>query len=652
MTHTHGPEPQTVYIDGEPFPTVGELREEDLARLPPKTTIGPYTHESDPIFATWSMESWTGGGQKEWLVEGSDTDRYWTGTLEARWANQLTLGPEILSVSGTSVQGARPVGEHEGTIWLCWDTSLFKWVEATKTITAGAVNLQAVPSNKGVVYKGNLYVPQGGTGYEALDGAGPTKTSYANTVLMPVDFVVWDDKLVALTTTGQIRWSQNGADWKASADLTHAAAAATYLALPDGTTPRQLVLFFNRSDEDAVHIITDRDVWAWDPVTPKLYRTHLRFPPHMDQGLGASVWRDDMQVAVGVGVHGYNGSTIRVMGLDRDHGLPAEYRGRIMDLQPEYNGIYALVEGISEANEGEEELVLDAGPMDEQIYIGAERALSSLHVFTGFGWHQIWAANTASGSSTWSMVTTASDTYRLFWGHGEHIFTTVLRRMFHAPLQGLRAGIDRFQTDGFIETGRFDGGMAGYDKVASHIALVVPGEESGVNGMPDGCYIDVSWRTDRAPSYRSLGRVETSGRSVIHFDPDEHDFDPGDPFRWCQIRLDFHSDSATVSPVLESLVLKYIQRPNQSIRTWTVAIPLQFDDEWNARTPSEIRSHIRRLLTEPRFYTFQPYRDFEGGTNEHETFRVLISRSNGGDAVGPDNRGQRLLNLVEVPDNA
>src|SRR5690606_8386508 len=118
--------------------------------------------------------------------------------------------------------------------------------------------------------------------------------------------------------------------------------------------------------------------------------TEVQYPPHRDHGLGATKWRGEFFSSVGMGVFKYNGSIQAPMGLDRDQGLPDDIRGKIVDLLGEYNGIYALVSGVEFEDDFVESLEWDG--TDDQWYVSPGAAISSLHIWTSYGWHCLWVS--------------------------------------------------------------------------------------------------------------------------------------------------------------------------------------------------------------------------------------------------------------------
>lgn len=618
----------TVHFDGKPIPVQGPVGFVQLATFEPRFSIGDPTMDSDKYLSVWNQSSWTGGGQIEDINESSDLQRFRHGTLETRYPRMLTLPPETITASITSPVGdAIPVGDYAPSVttlfWAAFGTKLRYWDTTTKAFIGGA-NIAAAPVNKGVVFDNLLFIPQGGSGYDTWDGVTVT---HSNTVL-PVSFVEWDDKIVALQTTGQISiW--DGATWD----------SPFAMKLRGNRIPRNLVVWWTPERIAAVFVVTNRDVWVADPLSQVLYRTGLRFPVHPDQGLGSAAWRDDaMYVSVGVGVHQLSmGGVVSAMGLDRDNGLPSDLRGAIVDLEPEYNGMLALVKGIGTVTIGsdatladvlEETMIFDAAPIMPEA---SSQARSTLQRWTGQGWHTVWESTGATGNPTRVMVSEGDGEYRIWWGYGTSMYSQVLRRGFHNPKQGAELGIDRFAASGSIKTGRFDANMMMFRKLASHFECHLDPVSTQT--------MEVRYQTDRTyPIWTTLGTITGTGQQRLMFDLDGDGWHEGEAFRWIEFEYLFTSTNPLQTPVVMGVGLKFIKVPLQT-RSWTIVVPLTFPEVWNGRGAREIADQLDDLASGETFFSFK-HRD--------QTYRVRIAQSQGPEATGADLTGSRRVSLIEI----
>src|SRR5690606_40548045 len=123
------------------------------------------------------------------------------------------------------------------------------------------------------------------------------------------------------------------------------------------------------------------------------------FPAHPDNGRGAAMWRtgEDMYVSAGLGAYRYNLASIAPMGLDRNTGIPAEYRGYVVDMEPEHNALLALVKGAPAVAASSPAIMFDEGQNSESMDLDSTQARSLLAAYTGFGWHPVWESADADG---------------------------------------------------------------------------------------------------------------------------------------------------------------------------------------------------------------------------------------------------------------
>jgi hypothetical protein len=614
-----------VHIDGTPIPVMDQIGVVNLATLPQRLTFGDHTLASDHILSVWVQSDWTGGGQVEDLREASHAERFSHGTAETRFPRMLSQPPETLSYTiAGSPTNATPVGDYDDLFYAAFDLDLCSWDTGTEAFVSEDT-LAALPTGKGVVYDDILWIPEGVSGYETWNGAA---VASGEAGITPIAFVEWDDKLVALEHDGQVSvW--DGVAW----------TSPPALRLRGDRTPRNIVVWWSADRFPTLFVITDRDVWAVDWLVPILYRTGLKFPVHPDQGLGSTVWRDDsLYVSVGMGVHQLSlGMVISASGLDRDDGMPAEFRGRIVDMEDEYNGLYALVEGlvsnevaVAESPSIEETMVRDDALI---VPITSSFARSTLQVWTGIGWHTAWQSDDASGTPTRARVSQADGEYRIWWGYAGSMYTQVLRRTFHNPRQGALSSIDRFASESTIRTGRFDANLATFHKLVSHIEFHLDHASSGE--------VDVSYSTDHFDGFRYLGTVSGTGQQFVRFDPNGDGFNEGDAYHWIEFQYTLRNTSPTETVIVNWISVYFVVRPLQST-SWRGMARLDLGDEQHQGEGNrELAEFLDGLTTAEHFSLFK-HRD--------RSYRVLMAQTNGTDRTGKDLRGGRTFSLIEVSD--
>lgn len=621
----------TVHVDGLPIPVQnGRLTMVNLATLQQRLTFGDYSLASDNFLSVWVQSDWTGGGQIGDIREASHTERFRHATAHTMNPRMLTQPLETVSytVSGAPA-AAYPVGDFfpsGGSVTLfyaAFDDALYSWDTGTEAFVS-EIALSADPVNKGVVYDDEIWIPLGINGLDVWDGAAGAVTHYNDPT--PVSILEWDDKLLLLEHDGQITiWDGAIMD------------SPTELRLRGNRVPRHLVLWWSQEGFPTVYVVTNRDVWVIDPLIPRLYRTGLRFPVHPDHGLGAASWRDDaMYVSVGVGVHQLaRGGTISAMGLDRDDGLPSHLRGRIVDMEPEYNGLLALVQGLGtvDVDSGALGPTIESTSIYGDALVVAEssvNASSTLQRWTGMGWHTLWESPGSDGVPTRVMVSEADGEYRMWWGYGGSMYSQMLRRTFHNPRQGAQLGIDRFALSSSIRTGRFDANVTNFHKLASHVEVHFDPESTGE--------VDVYYYTDHFDERRLLGTVSGTGVQHILFNPDGVGVAEGDSFHWIEFEYELHNTDPTETVIVNWISLYFIVIPLQT-RSWRIPVPLRHTEQWTARGPREIAEQFDNLAAGERFVTFK-HRD--------QTYRVRLAQTQGDDGTGDDWTGNRTISLIEV----
>ena len=273
----------------EPIPGLSVV---NLATFAQKVVFGDYTRESHPILSQWILSDLSGGHGIIERREGTDNARYRFATLYTRHPHQISLPRRPAPiVAGNGTEPFYPVGDLivSGTprfFALYGGSAFYLFDEAADTFSDTTFTLASPPVNKPVTFKGSgtyrFYLPLGANGYATYDHSANATVTASPTVQA---FCVWDNKLIALSTTGQLYSSLDGSTF-----TSYGAEGK----LDEAWTPRHLTVFYDRSGNPAICLITDRDTWFFDPAGPTLYRTSLQLPPRPSQGLGAAVWRAEL----------------------------------------------------------------------------------------------------------------------------------------------------------------------------------------------------------------------------------------------------------------------------------------------------------------------------------------------------------------------
>jgi hypothetical protein len=634
------------------FPVVGgNVSQINLARWPPKVTFGDYTLDSDPLVSAWILSSFAGGIGNLKIKPGVEDDTYWTGTLESRYPDGLTLLPLTESFGvDTDPNSAFPLGDFPAespSFLVAFDDALYLWDSTNQEFDLQVDPLPAAPVYKGVEWEGNFYVPHGANGYSIIDN---TFAVTPMTDIEPIQFVVWDKKLCALTHDGELFVMPVGGAWTTS---------DPERTVPSGNLARRLVNFIDQAGNPTLHVITNSMVFAYDPdagTGGRLYETKLDYPKHPNQGRAAVNWRGDtMFVNVGLGIHGYNGTNITAMGPDGRFGLPARLRGTVVDLAAEYNALLALIEGTPDASA---EDAPETYKLKNPIYQGKYNwkipnfpyrpSFSSLYRWSNSQWHPMWESPSASGTPTWMSLSEADGEYRLWWGYGSLMYTQELPVAFQNPKQSLLSGGKRFAASGSLITGWFDADMVAFHKLGSHIEVNLD-DVLGTSEPGGRVVISYQLDNDSETSWKALGEANTVGLTVMTFrnvlravgDP----LSKGRAFRRIRFKVDMYQRASAdpvadqfLSPLLESIVFKFQKIPESQL-SWQFAIDLTTLEGMKGIGNETLRAYLDGLLSSDEFFEF-------GIGNE--IYRARAAQVSNGRFTGYDDRGNMQVNIVEV----
>lgn len=631
------PEYGTIWLDGVAFPVLaGTVGYQSLATFSRKIVSGDPGRDSDDLISSKIWTGFPGGIGVENNRDVADDGKCWYTTVWSRDPFKMTLNRRVVKVAASPAV-KYPLGDLAGSFYAATATTVHRATEATTpTFGASIGALSSPPAWRGVAWNGKLYVPCGSAGYHATDGATVDAIVPA---VKAIGFVVATDpgvsRLYALCADGTLQSTTDGAVWQTDATLN------------SSETPRRILIWMDRTEQDTVFVVTDRSVYAWDQTNGYLVRTRMsELPPHPDNGLGAATWRpgEDAYFSFGLQVMQYAAglSQIAPVGPDRQEGLPNELRGRFVDLAAEFNSVVGLLEGVAVAASAPTS-EFDPGHDDEPAEVSGTTALSAVLAYNGFGWHPLWRSGDDSGDATFLCVSGTTDGYRLWWGWGDGLYTIKLSRSFANPRQQFETGEGDFEETGTLDTGWYDGNMREFEKLASAFEVNL---DSGSDTETVAVEYDTDWDDDR----RLLGVASAKGKTVLPFGvettADGALFSEGLSFRRIRFWLTWSrtTGDSTQTPVLDSFVLKHIRLP-LSGSTYRITVPLALGPEgWGDRTAGEIKQEIDALLVKRGFVRLQ-----HGDHPDHHSHRVRLSYVSGTDRTGDDDRGSREITVVEIP---
>ena len=601
------------------FPAKGPITLQQVATFPPKITIGETTKGAHPLLSTWAFGGLTSGSGIA-THSGATTRRYRIGLAETRNSDFFNSPPKPQTYSGSDgfmphndlvVGGVRRLYANFGLDLHLWNENTLSFTDTTQNLADGA-------EAPGIAFEGTstlkLYIPLGSYGYARWDGTTLTNVAASGSQPAVRDFVVLGSLLIALATNQQLWWSIDGSTWT---------SYGTAGKLPAGIFGWHLRIFKNNYGDKTVHISTDGGLFVFDPAGPTMYDTDLGQAPHPSLGRAMDRWRDQLYISGGMGARSWNGSSINPMGLDRNHGLPNAYRGRIYDLVGGLNSLYALVYG---------------GGADYH----------SLHAWTGEGWEMLWRGDSNEGLNP-MVISSAQSGYRLWWGFDTNALSLPISPDDANAEQQAEALTGVYERDWFLETGRNAFEMEGFTKKGISIKWEEYTADDGVVGFQyrtnlSDMSVDDGWQypsvdppvypasssTDGAWNDRSylFGLNVSNGRYY------------GEPFEWIEFRWFGDTAASWTGPDIIRNVVFTFQKVVEGFRAFTARVDLQaLYDEGRG----DLADLINELVLAEEDCDFQ-YRQ--------EVMRVSFSSWGGADGTGQANQdGTRTISIIEIPVN-
>jgi hypothetical protein len=603
-----------IIIDGYHFKLFqnSDVQASAVDRFPGKITVGDYTLDSNDLLSTINISDLSGGNGIIDHIEGTTDNRYRIGSIYTRYPRQWTKPFRIakLAIGLSGEQYAiGDMYDYANSRYDLYTVNRGTTQDLVRNGTDTTYNLTLDPTDKGIAYRGAgadtfLYIPMGAAGYATYEPDGPTFTNNGGEDM--VSFCAWDDKLIGIDVNGQLYYA------------TSAAATTTFTSygvggkLDRSIIPKSLIVYRNQANENQVHVITDSGVFVFDPATPRLYEIPDLFSVHPYYGIASAKWRGNLFVAAGMDLLEYNGSVIRNIGLSRDDGLPYEDQGRIVSLAAGQNSLYAFV----------------------QSSIGGS-LYSAVYEWSGFGWHTV--AKTEGGSAQVLHVSRHTGYYRLYWGSDNDLYYQTLPVSFTNPQEAIAATGFEFgratETNTFyLETGRYDGGMPGYQKIANSIEIDLTRKVATDT-------ITLKYRTDFSTSWTTLGTVTATGHTRLPFGTVTSDgIYPGIPFEVIEFRLEFTELSTTTdTDVVKSMVFSFLKVMNPS---WSWTVQLDLTSAHSGRSPEQMFDKLVALKDSGVFYSMKHWDD---------TYRIRIAGMSGAQETGKDKRGVYTMSLLEIP---
>ena len=612
-----------VYLNGNYYPITRPVQQVLASIYPAKVTIGDTTRDSQARTSVISWSDFRGGIGVERMEGATDVDRSWFSTCSLRYKRHLVLPAKTTSVSNSGATGESLdiLQEFNGALYGIWsDKKVYKYESGSDSFGSALDTLPDVATDA-------LEVRMGGTLYLVIAHTGGyTYTSDASSFTDDTTdtkfLAYWNDKLWGIANTGQL--------WYASSIGTEVNDAK--LPLPDGHVT-DLFVARNASGNPILYAMTKEGLYAHDSTNALWVETQLALPFHNENGKGTIRWRDSVYIPAGLSIYKYingtNSAVVSVIGPDKDHGLPSDYRGSISKLIGTHNDLIALVDGTLTPS------VVDMFATGESAVVDDTTGYSTVLGYNEMGWEVKWASSgtdqgkkiTAGFVSDVGGTLTATNPYRLYWGFDGALYYQQLQSDIINPTQVVNYNYED-STDGIHYTPWFSADQVEVDKLA--LKLKVETADCNANQT-----VKVEYGTDYTETYTAMGTITSNGITTYTFGSSA-----GTTFRSIQFKITLATNTKIVSPDMISLTLEYRKKLNTKFG-WSVNIDI--NKAYKGNSSKAMRSNILSAIQSNTLLEFT-YRD-DSSTNRN--YYVDITNAQGLEETAYDERGTTQLLLTE-----
>ena len=612
-----------VFLNGKYYPITKPVQQVLASIYPAKVTIGDTTRDSQIRASVISWSDFRGGIGVERMEGSKDVDRSWFSTCSLRYKRHLVLPAKTTSVSNSDATGESLdiVQEFNGALYGIWSNQkIYKYNSGSDTFGSALDTLPATATDA-------LEVRIGGTLYLIIaTGGGYTYTSNASSFTDDTKdakfLAFWNDKLWGIDNTGQL--------WHAASLGSETNDAK--LPLPDGHVT-DLFVARNASGNPILYAMTKEGLYAHDATNSLWVETQLALPFHNENGKGSVRWRDSVYIPAGLGIYKYingtNSAVVSIVGPDKDHGLPSDYRGNIAKLLGTHNDLIALVDGTLTPG------TVDMFASSESTVLDDSTGYSTILGWNEMGWEVKWAA---SGTDQGKKITsgfvsdvggtlTATNPYRMYWGFDGKLYYQQLQSDVINPTQVTNYNYED-NVDGIHYTSWFSADQVEVDK----LALKLKAETANCNSNQT---VKIEYALDYVETYTTMGTITSNGMTTYTFGSNL-----GTSFRSIQFKITLATNTKTVSPDLISLTLEFRKKLNPKLG-WTVNVDLS--KAYKGNSTKAMRSNILSAIESNTLIEFT-YRD-DSTTNRN--YYVDIINAQGLEYTAYDERGTTQLTLSE-----
>lgn len=622
-----------IHLNGITFKTKGGVQQFIASGTPPKIVQGDFNLDTHPLISTVSFTDLRGGIGKD-IFNPGEPDRVWFAT-EANLRNDghATLArksTQTAAAASTDVVGF--IGELNGTIFAAFGTSVASYSNVLDSWTASRTLLNAATDGLTEVINGTLTlcIATGGEVDYTTDGS----TWNRNTT--DIDYLAyWRGFLWGIDNDGATYFTNDlSGSWTLDATMRVRSNAPKKLFVGPSVDPS--------IEADFLYCATTRGLMVYDAENNEWRPTKFRIPYHPNNGSNTAVFREAIYFPAAHGIYEINPAAttiIRLVGPDRDDGLPSARRTVITALAASHND---LLVGTNSQTGGvaTEDVFLGSEDITQfQVAVPLDDGNPTLLGWAGGrppigagGWETKWTSGAQGTDISKIFVSDAYSQYRAWWGNNGRVYYQDLPTDIVNPTQ---IGSAQYTSSGVID----------------YPWIRIPGNQNGValtafletRNPTSSDTVALSYATNHVETFTALGTNSSAGRTPYNFTVGG--VDAGVAFRELRFRANMtRGTTDSNSPDILSLSLAY-RRPFTYLRGFRMVLDLS--QTVGGRKPHELREELNTILSTVTQIPFV-YRNEQ---DAEELFQVTVVPSdyNGQDRfTGVDETGTHLLTIVEA----
>ena len=488
------------------YPIKGPVRSGLISTDPLKIVTADTSRDTHKNLSVISWSNFTRGVGLD-RTDGEskeEMERAWYGTTQLRYDRVVLPRLATLTAAGAG-SDIGVISEHANIIYAAFGTDFRSYSETTdawsnvRDLVAAATDQASNIRLNGTVY---MVIAQG-SDYDYYDGSSWARSD------TNVDYLAfWDDRLWGIDSTGQLWYSYSPGTETNDAQLPI-----------ENSTITRLFLGYDSDGNSILYAATTRGLYAHDAGNERFVETQLRLPFHPDNGKGADSWQSSMYISAGLAVNQYSidsdRAVVRPVGPDRDHGLPSNKRGSIVQILPSHNELLILVDAVTAGSQGSVFMSEVPGNSD---HLDPDSGVSHIMGWDGLGWESKWESEDETVRITNAHVSNAYNDYRIWWAHNQRVYHMDLPVNIINPTYVTDMA---FASSGNLETSDFTGGQSEVDKLAVRLRVEVEDASSdetvimafALNGSASYTTLTNTYSSD----VNSSGEITSDGKASYHF---------------------------------------------------------------------------------------------------------------------------------------